>query len=116
MVDSGQSLPGFDHPVYPHGDPRAAFMLDLLRARRGAPRGVTRALALIEGVHKPFDLKPRHELAVVAACRSLRLPQGAPAALFVLARIGGWVAHVLEQRRSSTLIRPRATFVAAAPG
>lgn len=116
MVDSGQSLPGFEHPVYPHGDPRAAFMLDLLRARRGAPRGVTRALALIEGVHKPFDLKPRHELAVVAACRSLRLPQGAPAALFVLARIGGWVAHVLEQRRSSTLIRPRAKFVAAAPG
>ncbi|MBL0420729.1 citrate synthase [Ramlibacter sp. AW1] len=115
LIESGQSLTGFEHPVYPQGDPRAACLLELLGKRR-VSRDVTRVFALIDAAGQPFGLKPRHELAVVAACRSLRLPRGTPAALFVLARIGGWVAHVLEQRRSSTLIRPRAKFVAGGPG
>ena len=30
----GESIPGFGHPLYPAGDPRAAFLLDLIRQRR----------------------------------------------------------------------------------
>ncbi|MEM9874883.1 MAG: citrate synthase, partial [Myxococcota bacterium] len=32
-------------------------------------------------------------------------------ALFALGRGAGWVAHVFEQRRSPTLLRPRARYV-----
>jgi citrate synthase len=55
-------------------------------------------------------MQPRHELAVVLACKSMELPCGAPTALFVLARTAGWVSHILEQRLSNTLIRPRAKY------
>lgn len=113
LFESGRELPGFDHPVYPRGDPRATQLFDLLRGRRDPARELARILALVDAVEKCFGLKPRHELAVVAVSRCLALAPGAPSALFVLARIAGWVAHVLEQRLSSTLIRPRARFVQA---
>jgi citrate synthase len=53
---------------------------------------------------------------VIATCHALHCPPGSAAALFLLARLAGWVAHVLEQRLSPQLIRPRAKFVAAKAG
>ena len=108
----GDELPGFGHPLYPAGDPRAAPMLALARAvGKGRPRART-ALALaaagpeVAGAHATVDL------ALVALAAALRLPRGAPAAVFAIGRTAGWVAHVAEQRAAGFLIRPRA----AAPG
>jgi citrate synthase len=39
----GQSVPGFDHPLYPKGDPRAAQLLDGVRPRR-TPAAELRAI------------------------------------------------------------------------
>lgn len=111
LVGLGQALPGFEHPLYPAGDPRAAYLLQVLRERDAVPRDVGRVLSLVHAMAEEHEMHPRHELAVVAVCRVLELPKGTAAALFVLARIAGWQAHVLEQRLSSTMIRPRARFV-----
>lgn len=106
-----QELPGFGHPLYPHGDPRATYLLERVAARRNKPVAVRNMLSLVEQLSALHGLHPRHELAVLAVCKALKLPLGAPAALFVLARVSGWVAHILEQRLTSTIIRPRARFV-----
>jgi len=42
---------------------------------------------------------------------ALGLPAGSASALFALGRAAGWIAHVLEQRRSAGLVRPRARYV-----
>lgn len=111
LTGDGQAIPGFEHPLYPAGDPRAIWLLERLQRRRALPSSALQALALVDHVRGRHGLHPRHELAVIAACRALRLPKGAATALFLMARTAGWVAHVLEQRLSPTLIRPRARFV-----
>ena len=113
VLSFGQRLAGFDHPLYPAGDPRATVLMDFVRKRPNLPQTVKQALALVDHLRDEHGIHPRHELAVVLACRSMELPTGAPTALFVLARTAGWVAHILEQRLSNTMIRPRAKYSSA---
>lgn len=110
QLQAGQDIPGFGHPLYPDGDPRADYLLGLVGARKNKSAGVKNMLAFVDKLKGEHELHPRHELAVVAVCRLLKLPTGTASALFVLARTAGWVAHVLEQRLTSTMIRPRARF------
>ena len=103
---------GFNHPLYPGGDPRARCLLQLVQ-RMGTPSGQLRqALADIELAQRDYKLQPRLELALVVLAVALKLPNGAAAGLYTLGRVAGWVAHIAEQRLAGFLIRPRARFVA----
>ena len=107
----GQSVPGFDHPLYPKGDPRAAQLLEIARQRQNQSRELRAIFRFIDEMASSSGLQPRQEMAVVILARAMGLPRRAPAALFALGRIAGWVAHVQEQRAAGTLLRPRAKFV-----
>lgn len=112
LVASGRSVPGFDHPIYPKGDPRARCLMALLGELRQRPSlEVRRVLQVVDRVERAHGIYARHEIAVIAACKAMDLPAQAAPALFLLARIAGWVAHVQEQRLSRTLLRPRAKFI-----
>jgi citrate synthase len=45
----------------------------------------------------------------------LRLPPGAPLAVFAIGRTIGWIGHAIEQYATGQLIRPRARYVGALP-
>jgi citrate synthase len=107
----GQSVPGFDHPLYPKGDPRAAQLLAIARRRQNPSPELRAIFRFIDEMRSGAGLLPRQELAVVVLARAMGLPRQAPAALFALGRLAGWVAHVQEQRAAGTLLRPRAKFV-----
>ncbi|MCZ8254116.1 MAG: citrate synthase, partial [Polaromonas sp.] len=107
----GQSVPGFDHPLYPKGDPRAAQLLAMVFARENPSRELRAISRFIDQMRTSAGLLPRQELALVVTARAMGLPRQATAALFVLGRLAGWVAHVQEQRAAGTLLRPRAKFV-----
>jgi citrate synthase len=106
-------VPGFVHPLYPRGDPRGVYLLDVAKRRPDQSRPLTAAVAFAQEMQERFGLMPRHEFAIVALSRALGLSKHAPGALFVLARTAGWVAHIQEQRLSGSLLRPRAKFVGA---
>jgi citrate synthase len=111
--DQGREVPGFTHPLYPRGDPRAVHLLNLCASRdRCSPR-LREFMGFVEVAKTEFGLLPRVELAVVALCNEMDLPRGSGGAMFALARSAGWVAHVLEQRLSPILLRPRAKFFGA---
>jgi citrate synthase len=104
----GRFLPGFGHPLYPHGDPRAAALL----ARFSPPPELAALQTTVEAV---TGLKPSIDFALMAACEALRLPEDAPFGLFATARCAGWIAHAIEQGQSDALIRPRARYVGPEP-
>jgi citrate synthase len=104
----GDSLPGFGHPLYPDGDPRAAALLAVL-----PPDPLrTGLLAALERLGK----RPNVDFATVSLRRALGLPAGAALTLFAVGRTAGWIAHALEQRADGKLIRPRARYEAAERG
>ncbi|MDO9405720.1 MAG: citrate/2-methylcitrate synthase [Polaromonas sp.] len=109
---TGQGVPGFNHPLYPAGDPRAAQLLEIARKRSGQTRESRAIFGFIDDMKLATGLHPRQELALVVLVRAMGLPPQMAAALFALGRLAGWVAHVQEQRKDGTLLRPRAKFVA----
>ncbi len=105
----GQGVPGFGHPLYPDGDPRAQALLAQL------PR-LHRNERLVATVFDRTGLRPSVDYALVAMRRSLGLPEGHAYLTFALGRTVGWLAHAVEQGRSDQLIRPRAAYVGERPG
>lgn len=104
-----EGLPGFGHPLYPAGDPRAAALLAPLLAEDPRLRAITDAAEALTGA------RPALDFALVALRRHLGLRRGAAFGLFALGRSVGWIAQALEQRRTGGLIRPRAVYVGPEP-
>jgi len=100
--------PGFGHPLYPEGDPRARALLGVFQASPALQ-------ALREAVDVATGERDNVDFALVALAESLALPDDAPFVLFAVARCAGWLAHAQEQLASGTLIRPRARYVGDAP-
>ena len=106
---AGEDLPGFGHPLYPDGDPRASALL--ARAYPHLPQ----ARAIAEAAERLTGRRPSLDFALASVRRRLRLPLGHAFCLFALGRTAGWIAHGLEQRATGTLIRPRAIYVGPPP-
>ena len=111
ILASAQRVPGFNHPAYPNGDPRAAMLIKIASDIGRSKRSVQSLLETVELVQGKFGLRPNFELGSVMLCRALGLPPQTASGLRSLARTAGWFAHVFEQRLAAFLIRPRAKYV-----
>jgi citrate synthase len=110
----GGSVPGFGHPLYPGGDPRAALLLRLAQ-KSGNEEEWRRARALRKAGAGLLHESPNLDFGLAALARAYRLPATAPLILFALGRTVGWIAHALEQYAAGVLIRPRARYTGPAP-
>jgi citrate synthase len=104
----GDILPGFGHPLYRDGDPRALALLPLL-----PPDPIRNALR--EAMDAIRGVQPNIDFALVSLRRALRLKPGSALALFAIGRTAGWIAHALEQQAEDKSIRPRARYTGPAP-
>jgi len=108
----GVSLMGFNHPLYPEGDARAALILEQTRALESSTPETKPTLDFLARVEDELGMHPGVAVALVVLCRALGLPDGAATATWIISRTAGWVAHVLEQRSQAFLLRPRARYIA----
>ncbi len=110
----GERVPGFGHPLYPNGDPRAALLMRLAEASGNETEWrLVRALGKA-GSELLHDL-PNLDFGLAALARTYRLPGHAPLLLFALGRTAGWIAHAIEQSSTGELIRPRARYTGRDP-
>jgi citrate synthase len=119
LADSG-SLPGFGHRVYEVRDPRAAVLaaaLEPLADTGAAPLlGTVRELeaagvAALDDRGPDRPAVPTVEFYAAALLRAVGVPPALFTATFAVARVGGWMAHCLEQRADNELVRPVARYV-----
>ena len=105
------SIAGFGHPLYPQGDPRAAYLLQRLHALAvNCPR-LRDGLSFCAEASKQLQLAPNMDCLLALMSWAYFWPQFATNMLFVSARSAAWIAHAFEQQSSGILIRPRARYV-----
>lgn len=102
---------GFGHPLYPHGDPRAAYLLGILSTQAHENPQLAAILAVCTAAGELLEARPNADLALAAMELAFDWPEGAALSVFALARSAGWIAHAAEQAASAALIRPRARYI-----
>ena len=120
VLDRGDRLMGFGHRVYRAEDPRARVLRRTAR-ELGAPRyEVAEALeqaALAELRERRPDrvLETNVEFWAAIVLDFAEVPANLFTSMFTCARLAGWSAHVLEQKRTGRLIRPSARYIGPGP-
>jgi citrate synthase len=120
LLDAGERLMGFGHRVYRAEDPRARVLRRTAR-EIGAPRleaaEALEAAALAELQARRPDrvLATNVEFWSAVVLDYADVPAELFTPLFSCARVAGWSAHILEQKREGRLIRPTAKYVGPGP-
>jgi citrate synthase len=111
----GAPLPGFGHPLYPAGDPRARVLLArAAELRSRSPRYA--AMRAIEAAAVDAGVPPANvDFGMVALGEALGLRPGFALFNFSVGRLAGWIAHIREQRTQDSQLRPRARYVGPPP-
>ena len=100
---AGDKMPGFGHPVHGPIDPRAERILELADEHGVSGRNVARARALRDAVAEVWD-KPvpmNVAMAIAAVMLDLGFSIDAVAAVPILARTAGLLAHLAEEREEA---------------
>jgi citrate synthase len=104
---------GFGHRVYKGGDPRAALLKPVcadLAAATGHEELERTAEAIERVVWQEKRLLPNTDWPSARLYYYLGLPVELYTPLFVVSRVTGWSAHVIEQLENNRLIRPNARY------
>ena len=111
----GKSVPGFGHPLYPEGDPRARALFSAVEKMSPASTATAFLRASKRAGRALLGDYPTLDYGLVILRRALGLPRGSALVLFALGRTAGWIAHAMEQYALDQLIRPRAAYKGLSP-
>ncbi len=109
---------GFGHRVYKTGDPRARYLKTLcgeLAAETGHEDMEKMADVIETIVVGEKKLPPNLDWPSARLYHYMGLAVDLYTPLFVLSRVVGWSAHVIEQLDNNRLIRPRANYTGPEP-
>ena len=119
-LDHHERLMGFGHRVYRAEDPRARVLRRTAK-ELSAPRYEVAvaleeaALAELHARRPDRILATNVEYWAAVVLDFAEVPSYMFTAMFTCARTAGWSAHILEQKRTGRLIRPRARYVGPKP-
>ena len=120
VLDNNQRLMGFGHRVYRAEDPRARVLRRTARDL-GAPRYEAAAaleqaaLSELRARRPDRVLETNVEFWAAIVLDFAEVPAPLFTSMFTCARLAGWSAHILEQKKTGRLIRPSARYVGPAP-
>ncbi|MDQ3893127.1 MAG: citrate synthase 2 [Actinomycetota bacterium] len=116
LLDRNERIMGFGHRVYRAEDPRARLLRQTAR-ELGSPRVEVAeelervALEELSRRHPERVLATNVEFWSAVVLDVAQIPPALTPAMFACARVAGWSAHILEEKRTGKLIRPSARYV-----
>ncbi|NEW42497.1 bifunctional 2-methylcitrate synthase/citrate synthase [Nocardia cyriacigeorgica] len=109
-----QKVMGFGHRVYKNGDSRVPTMkaaLDDVAEVTGERRWLRMYTELERTMAEATGIKPNLDFPAGPAYHLMGFDIEMFTPIFVMSRITGWTAHIIEQTQSNALIRPLSEYV-----
>ena len=115
-LERHERIMGFGHRVYRAEDPRARLLRrtakELGSSRFEVAEELERvALAALREYKPDRPLETNVEFWSAVVLDVAEIPHELTPAMFACARVAGWSAHILEEKRTGRLIRPSARYV-----
>ena len=112
-LDRGERVAGFGHRVYNVKDPRAKILgeeSEALGEAAGDTKWYEMSVAIEDYIAEEKGLAPNVDFYSATTYYQMGIPIDLFTPIFAVSRVGGWLAHVLEQWEDNRLIRPRAQY------
>lgn len=109
-----ERIMGFGHRVYKQGDPRAKILRAMSKRmgeKSGQPQWYEMSARVDEIMEREKGLIPNVDFYSASTYHNMGIPIDLFTPVFVISRVAGWTAHIMEQLGRNRLIRPRATYV-----
>jgi citrate synthase len=116
-LEQKQKIMGFGHRVYRNGDHRAFILepyVDELAKMRNEPWRAEVYHAIKQVVWDKKKLYPNVDYPCGLVYFLMGFPIDIYTPLFVMSRVSGWCAHIIEQHENNRLIRPRSQYIGPA--
>ncbi len=117
-LEEGRRVPGFGHRVYNVKDPRAKILSERSEAlgeAAGEMKWYEMSRTIEEYLLAEKGLAPNVDFYSASMYYQMGIPTDLYTPIFAMSRVGGWIAHVLEQYADNRLIRPRSRYVGPDP-
>ncbi len=116
-LEKGEKIMGIGHRVYKNGDPRTSHLKEVaykIAEQNNNMECYNLSCNIADYVYEKKGLLPNVDFYSATLYYYLGLSTDLFTPIFIISRMSGWTAHIMEQYENNRLIRPRAEYLGPA--